>query len=119
MGIFIKKNSPTETKTIKNYTTLYPVNLLSLVKSKYIFNKIIEILDENKKLNILCYNKKMKRKLGITLDDYKIMSGKEFSGEKNGKGKEYKIGTKILIFEGKYLNEKKMEKEKNIMIMVN
>ena len=102
MGIYIKKSKPTETKTIIRHTVLYPINLLSLIKSRYIFNKIIEILDETKKLNIICYNEKFKRKLGINLDDYKIMSGKEFIGEKNGDGM-----------------ERKMEKVKNFMIMVN
>ena len=37
----------------------------------------------------------------------------------NGFGKEYKSNTMELIFEGEYLNGKKMEKEKNTMIMAN
>ena len=42
--------------------------------------------------------------------------GVTLNGKRNGKGKEYnKFGR--LIFEGEYLNEKEMEKEKNIMIM--
>ena len=36
----------------------------------------------------------------------------------NGNGKEYNNNGELL-FEGEYLNGKKMEKEKNIMIMVN
>ena len=35
--------------------------------------------------------------------------------EKNGRGNEYDHGT--LIFEGEYLNGKKMEKEKNIYLI--
>ena len=34
-----------------------------------------------------------------------------------GKGKEYNVSDDELIFEGEYLNGKKVEKVKNIMIM--
>ena len=52
--------------------------------------------------------------------------GEYLNGKRNGKGKEYVYNGK-LIFEGEYLNglrngkgkENGMEKEKNIMIMVN
>ena len=39
------------------------------------------------------------------------------NGERNGKGKEY-IDDGKLMYEGDYLNGKKMEKLKNIMIKV-
>ena len=44
--------------------------------------------------------------------------GEYFNGERNGQGKEYNnYGN--LSFEGEYSNgKKKMEKEKNIMVMV-
>ena len=38
---------------------------------------------------------------------------------KNGKGKEYDNKNGHLIFKGEYINDKKMEKEKLIMIMKN
>ena len=38
--------------------------------------------------------------------------------ERNGKGKEYYDNGK-LKYDGEYLNDKKMEKEKNMIIMVN
>ena len=38
-------------------------------------------------------------------------------GKKNGKGKEYNYDGN-LVFEGEYLNDKKMEKEKSLMILV-
>ena len=40
------------------------------------------------------------------------------NGIKNGKGKEYNNNGELL-FEGEYLNGKKMEKQKNIITMVN
>ena len=43
------------------------------------------------------------------------MSGKLFIGEKNWIGKEYILDTEILIFEGKYWNDKKILMEKNMM----
>ena len=62
---------------------------------------------------VYLYNKKWN---GIGYDEngniiYELING-------NGKVKEYdNYGN--LIFEGEYLNGKKMEKEKNILIMVN
>ena len=44
--------------------------------------------------------------------------GEYINGEINAIGKEYHDNGK-LRFEGEYLNGKKMEKEKNMMIMVN
>ena len=44
--------------------------------------------------------------------------GEYLNGKRNGKGKEYNMfGT--LIFEGEYKMKKEMEKEKNMIIMVN
>jgi len=39
----------------------HPVNILNTVKSKYVLYNIFEILYENKKLNIIYYNKKLKK----------------------------------------------------------
>ena len=91
---------------------LSPLNLLNTIKSRYIFGKIVSILAVKIKLNLFIYNKKIKNKLGINLDDYKKISGKEFIGDRNGEGKEYKLGTEFLIFEGKYLKGKKNGKGK-------
>ena len=61
----------------------------------------------------------MQKICSLGIEDYKKESGKYRIGEKNGKGKEFIIYKDILIFEGKYKNLKEMEKEKNIIIMVN
>ena len=88
------------------------------MKSSYILKGILSFLYEKKRLNLIIYNIKLKRKLGINIDKYKSISGKIIIGERNGNGIEYKLGiNNILLFKGEYLNGKKMEKEKNIMKM--
>ena len=88
--------------------------------AKYLLkDTLFSFLSENKKLEIIIYNKNLQNKLDINIEDYKRISKTYREGEKNGKGKEYIISTNIMIFKGEYLNGKKMEKEKNIMIMVN
>ena len=62
---------------------------LQKIKSPYILKEIFSFLDTTQKLNIMIYNKKLQKSLGIDIGDYKRKSGK------------YKIG-------------KKMEKEENI-----
>ena len=47
-----------------------------------------------------------------------IFEGEYIKGEINGKVKKYHINGK-LQYEGEYLNGKKMEKEKNMIMMVN
>jgi len=99
-------------------------NLVKLIKSKYIFEQILSFLKMEEILNLIIYNKYLQKYLDINIDNYKKISGKYKIGEKNGKGKEYTYnyynGKKEgLIFEGEYLNGKRMEKEKNIIKMVN
>ena len=86
---------------------LKPVNLQKAVESKYIIVGIFGLLNKDKKLNIITYNKKMKNILGIFLDDYKKRSVKVFVGERDGIGKEYRKDTNIIVFEGQYVNGKK------------
>ena len=113
------------------------------IKSPFIIKDIFSLLNENKKLNIIIYNKKLQNLLEVDIERYKNISGRFIEGEKNGKGKEYELKTNILLFEGEYLkwkrngkgkeyyyngkllyegeylNGKEMEKEKNIIIIVN
>ena len=44
--------------------------------------------------------------------------GEYLNRKRNGKGKEYECEYYSLEFEGEYLNGQKMEKEKNIVLMV-
>ena len=88
------------------------------IKSSYIIQKIFSFLNENQKLEMIIYNKELQKKCLIGIKNYKTINGVYKIGEKNGKGKEYSIYTKRLVFEGEYLNGKKMEKEKNIIILI-
>ena len=87
----------------------------ALVKSRFILIDIFAYLDIHKTLEIISYNKIIQEKLEISKDDYKKESGKYIIGERNGKGKEYDMRKNKLIFEGEYLNCKKMENGKNII----
>ena len=89
------------------------VNLLvEKIKSNFVLNNILSILWENKKLNLIIYNKKLQNKISLTIEDYKNLSQRYKVAEKNGKGKEYLINTNIIIFEGEYKNGKKNGKGK-------
>ena len=89
---------------------------LKSIKSIYIFKYIFSFLYEKKKLNIIIFNKKFQKIFDINIDNYKAISGKIHIGERNGIGKEFSLDSNILLFEGEYLNGKKMEKEKNMII---
>ncbi len=86
------------------------INLIQI--KSYIINELFSFLPEKQKLNIIIYNKKIQKILLIDIEDYKRVSGKYKIIENNGKGKEYKINSNILIFEGEYLNGKRNGKGK-------
>ena len=48
----------------------------------------------------------------MDINNYKKISGKYKIGEKNGKGKEYILNEKKLVFEGEYINGKRNGKGK-------
>ena len=77
------------------------------IKSVFIKKKIFSFLYKRRELDIIIYNKNIQKQLDINLDIFKKISGKYKIAEKNGKGKEYSLNTKKLIFKGKYLNGKK------------
>ena len=77
------------------------------IKSPYIIKGIFSYLDIKTKLKMVVYNKKYQNFFGFDIKDYKKLSGIEKVGEKNGKGKEYKLNRNNLIFEGEYLNGKR------------
>ena len=83
-----------------------PTNIIETIKSKYIINDIFSYLYENKKLELVKYNKKSQKKWEIDINYYKQISGKFIIGERNGKGKEYNEENELL-FEGEYLNGNK------------
>ena len=93
------------------------INLIKNVKSSLIFKKIFSFLKINIKLQTITYNKSYQKKLDININDYIQVSGR-YIVYANGKQTVMSIKGNIKLFEGEYLNGKKMEKEKNIIIMV-
>ena len=90
--------------------------MLINVKSSFVLKKIFSnIYFEIVKLNMIQYNKSLQKKLNITIENYKNSCKKYKYGERNGDGKEYNLYN-AKIFEGKYLDGKKMEKVLNIII---
>ena len=105
--------------------------MLENIKSLYCTKFLLSILKEDRKLELIKYDKGWQQKLDINLIDYQLFTGnyieyesknkgKEYNykgrliyeGEflncrKNGKGKEYYIDDEKLIFEGEYLNGKR------------
>ena len=77
------------------------------IKSKVNIQKIFSFLKKRRKLEIVYLSKKIRNKLLINIEDYKLESKKYKVGPKNGYGKEFKLNTDILIFEGEYLEGKK------------
>ena len=78
--------------------------------------KILSHLEYRNKLRLVSYNKKIQKKLKLNINDYKNESKREIIGERNGKGKEYKLGSNILIFEGEYKDGKRNGKGKEYHI---
>jgi len=75
------------------------------------------MLFDKTKLCLVKYNKKLQNNLGLKIEDYKKLSGKYVIKDTNGNGKEYLQDTKRLIFEGKYIDGKKMDLEKNLIMV--
>ena len=96
-----------------NNPQIIQINLRKKVNTFYFIKEIFSFLTDNKKLEMIAYNKKYRNILGITLNNYKKLSGKYIKGKRNGKGKEYTLDkNKNKIFEGNYLNGKKNGKGK-------
>jgi len=88
------------------------------IKFSYIIKKVLSFLNEKQKMNMILYNNELQKICLFDIQDYKKISGKYKIGEKYGKGREFIKDTNRLIFEGEYINGKKIEKEKNIILMV-
>ena len=88
------------------------INLIESIKSLFIIKNIFSFLKECSKLNLIIYNKKFQTKLGIDIEYYKTVSGRVKLLDKNGYGKEYKLNTDILVFEGEYIKGKRNGKGK-------
>ncbi len=58
------------------------------IKSSFIIKKIFSFLSKKQRLNMIIFNKKLKKMLSIRKRDYNKICQK-YKSEKNGKGKEY------------------------------
>ena len=83
------------------------IKYLRYINSDYIKKDLFSFLDENKKLSKIIYNKKFQKIIGVNLEYYKKISGKNREVDKSGNGREYLLNTNKMIFEGTYLNGKK------------
>ena len=102
-----RKNSefkPIEYKQKQNY--------LESIKSTFILKELFSFLNEKIKLEMIIYNKHFQKIFEVDIENYKKVSGRYRVGKRNGKGCEYKLNTKILIFEGEYRNWKRNGKGK-------
>ena len=93
MGITCNNNSTKHKKNVikVNNISEKSINLIKLIRSKYIITDIFSYLPEEKKLKIISYNKKLQNYLDIDIKNYKIISDRYRVGNRNGKGKEYAV----------------------------
>ena len=77
------------------------------IKSILILRKVFSLLNEKTKLSISYHNKKIEKDLSISINDYIKVSQKYRIIQPNGKGQEFLINTKYLIFEGEFKKGKK------------
>jgi len=97
---------------IKNKECIFSNNVLLYIIAKKIIKEVFSYLSIKYILNIIIYNKKLQNIFGIDIKKYKEVSGIYKIRSRNGKCKEYILNTKILIFEGEYLNGKRNGKGK-------
>ena len=83
------------------------IDLKNKINSEYNVKMIFSFLNQRRKLNMIMYNKELRKLIEINIEDYKKLSGRYKIDGKNGNGREYKINTNNLIFEGEYINGKR------------
>ena len=86
--------------------------MLDNLKSDYIIKELFSLIDDKTKLNLIRHNKKLQNRLGISILDYKLFSGKSIIIGEDGKGKEYDKYNETIIYEGEYINGKRNGKGK-------
>ena len=87
-------------------------NFLKMIRSKYILEKILNNLQNNKLLNIIRYNKNIRNKINIDRNDYKKEYLKieiEILTFSNKKGKFINISKKNESYFHIYFNDSKKE----------
>jgi len=92
--------------------------MLKNISSIYMTKKLLMLLPERKKLELIKYNKNLQLNLKINLIDFRRFSCRYIKiDKKDGKVKEYNSFNDILLYEGEYLNGKRngQGKEYNII----
>ena len=74
---------------------------------------LFSYINDNIKLNLIKYNKKLQSQFLLDIMDYRAFSGKYIKYESDSMIEEYNSYNDELVFKGEYLNEKKMDLEKN------
>ena len=82
------------------------------IKSSYLTIILFSFIDEERKLKLIKYNKKIQNEIGINIINYKMFKGRYIIYETKNKGKEYNGETDTLIYEGEYLNGQRNGKGK-------
>ena len=82
------------------------------IKSYFFIKNLFDLLLEKNKLEIAKYDKRLQKKIDISLINYKFFSGKYLIMEPNRKGKDFYGYDDKLRFEGEYLNGKRNGKGK-------
>ena len=85
--------------------------MLEKINSKYILETIFSHVGEQKKLELIKYNKKIQNILDVNIINYRIFSGIDKIEDNDGKRKEYDCFGH-LIFEGEYIDGKRNGKKK-------
>ena len=95
------------------------INLRRDIKSAFNLEMIFSFLEQRQKLNIITYNKELQKIFGFNIQDYKEISGRYKIDGKNGKGKEYTLDKIFWYLKENIKILEEMEKEKNIILIVN
>ena len=85
--------------------------MLNNIKSLFFTKLIFTNLKDNKKLDLIRYNKRLQQQVDINLIDYQIYNGNYIVYETKTKGKEYDHSG-ALLYDGDFLNFKKHGKGK-------
>jgi len=73
------------------------------IRSNYLLKEILIYIGDERKLNLMKYNKKLQAIAGLNLIDFRKFSGK-YIKENCGKIEIYNSYNDRLIFEGEYFN---------------
>ena len=65
------------------------IKILKDIHSAYILKDIFTFINKKQKMDLITYNKKLQKIIGIDIENYKETSGK-YKIIENGKGREYK-----------------------------